>query len=74
MNTIDGRCHCQRCTDRTGDIYRMVGYCKNCGASDILMLFRAGDKTRDLDCPLCGVWMSVHPLRLATEDEVPVDE
>jgi len=70
MITIDGRCHCQRCEERTGNIYRMVGKCWNCGAADILMLFRAGDKTAPLDCPVCGCYHQVNAQRLATPDEI----
>lgn len=71
MITVDGRCGCDRCESRTGNIYRMVGTCYNCGTKDILMLFRAGDKTANLDCPVCGCWHTVHPLRSATPDEIP---
>lgn len=74
MTTVDGRCFCQHCTDRTENIYRMVGACYNCGAKPILMLFRLGDKSASLDCPRCGNWHSVHPLRLATDEEIPAAE
>lgn len=72
MLTVSGKCMCDRCESRTQDIYRMVGSCSNCCAEDILMLFRAGDRARSLDCPVCRVYSSVRPLRLATADEVPV--
>jgi transcription elongation factor Elf1 len=72
MLTVDGRCGCHKCEARTGDIYRMVGRCRNCGTEDILMLFRAGDKAAELDCPVCGNWHTVRAGRLATEDEVSV--
>lgn len=72
MITVSGICNCKRCTDRTTDIYRMVGQCYNCGTKDILMLFRSGDKASRLDCPVCGNPNTVHSQRLATEDEVPV--
>jgi hypothetical protein len=71
LATIDGRCHCGRCKGRTEDIYRMVGHCHNCGAKPFLLLFRAGDPARPLDCPTCGKWYGVHTDRLATPDEIP---
>ena len=71
MLTVSGLCMCNRCTSRTTDIYRMVGRCWNCGTEPILMLFRAGDKKAELDCPVCGNHWSVHPQRLATADEFP---
>jgi ssDNA-binding Zn-finger/Zn-ribbon topoisomerase 1 len=71
MTTIDCRCACDKCEARTGDIYRMVGICVNCGAKDLLMLFRAGDETRNADCPVCGCWSKVQSQRLATADEIP---
>lgn len=74
MITIDGRCHCSKCRATTEDIYRMIGACGNCGTANILMLFRAGDPARNLDCPVCGNWSKVMPQRLATPDEVPASE
>jgi ssDNA-binding Zn-finger/Zn-ribbon topoisomerase 1 len=71
MITVDGRCFCQRCEASTGDIYRMIGVCYNCGAKPILMLFHAGDHAAALDCPVCGNRNTVHALRLATPDEIP---
>jgi transcription elongation factor Elf1 len=68
----DGRCFCSRCTSRTEDIYRMVGRCSNCG-SDVLCIYRAGDKAAPLECPTCEVYRAVTPQRLATPDEVPAD-
>jgi hypothetical protein len=51
----------------------MVGSCSNCGTQGILILYRAGDSTGDLDCPVCGNYKSVSRIgqRLATPDEVP---
>lgn len=72
MTTIDGRCFCKRCEDRTGDIYRMVGACANCHTDHLLMIFRTGDRATALDCPVCGRDGSVLPERLATADEIPV--
>lgn len=72
MLTVDARCGCRRCEARTQDIYRMVARCLNCRAAPILILYRAGDKAADVDCPVCGVWHSVKPERLATDDEIPV--
>jgi hypothetical protein len=74
MITIDARCHCESCVARTGDIYRMVGTCYNCGAKPILILYRAGDRTRPRDCPVCGCADTVHAQRLATPDEIPEAE
>ena len=71
---VDGRCGCARCRERTENIYRMIGVCLNCGAKPLLMLFRAGDPTANLDCPLCGVWRKVMPQRRASEDEIPAAE
>ena len=67
---VSGICSCRRCEDRTTDIYRMVGWCRNCKTRDILMLFRAGDKAHALTCPVCGNYFSVEPSRLATADEI----
>ena len=74
MLTVSGLCMCSKCTERTGDIYRMIGSCYNCKTDGILMLFRAGDKAGNLDCPVCGNYNSVHSHRLATEDEIPAAE
>ena len=74
MLTVSGICMCTKCTSRTGNIYRMVGHCWNCGAKDILMLYRSGDKAAPLDCPVCGNCKSVHASRLATDDEIPAAE
>lgn len=68
---IDARCGCSRCVDRTENVYRMVGHCTNCGAKDILILYRAGDRAARLDCPVCGNYRSVSADRLATADEIP---
>lgn len=66
----DARCSCERCKARTGNVYRMVGECANCGAQ-VLVLNRSGDRARDVDCPLCGNYWSVKQRRLATGDEIP---
>ncbi len=71
MITVDGRCFCDDCERRTKNVYRMVGRCGNCGQDSMLMLFRDGDKTHNLNCPVCGCWSTVIPLRLASEDEIP---
>lgn len=71
MITVSGMCNCSKCVSRTTSMYRMVGYCRNCGTQDILMLFRAGDKAVDLDCPVCGNWHTVYAQRLATDGEIP---
>jgi len=74
MITIDGRCHCKKCESRTGDIYRMVGYCSICHTTDILILYRSGDKVYAQDCIVCGNYYSitVFSQRKATIDEIPV--
>jgi hypothetical protein len=78
MLTVSGKCMCSKCEARTTRQYRMVGHCTNCGAKDVLMLFRSGDKAHNLDCPVCGNWGTggggVHPDRLATPDEIPAAE
>lgn len=71
MITIDARCMCQKCKERTKDIYRMIGSCSNCGSKDILILYRAGDRACNRDCPVCGCWSTVSAGRLATADEIP---
>ena len=71
MITVSGICMCKDCTDRTSDIYRMVGACLNCGTDRILMLFRFGDPAVPLDCPVCGCWHKVTPQRIARDDEIP---
>jgi hypothetical protein len=71
MLTVDGRCTCHRCEARTTSIYRMIGVCRNCGATPILMLFRAGDPATPRNCPTCGGYDTLAPLRLATEEETP---
>jgi hypothetical protein len=68
---VDARCMCRRCEDRTTNVYRMVGYCLNCKTEPILIIYRAGDKASDCDCPVCGVWHSVRARRMATADEIP---
>lgn len=50
----------------------MVGVCYNCHQDDILILYRAGDKAVEADCPVCGNDRKVWPKRLATADEIPV--
>lgn len=71
MLTVSGKCMCNKCEQRTKDIYRMVGYCINCGQKDVLGIFRAGDRAARLDCPVCGNWGSLRWSRLATPDEIP---
>lgn len=70
---IDARCGCAKCEERTQNVYRQVGWCSNCGAEGIVVLYRAGDSVRDLDCPVCEHVYSVRSTsqRLATPDEVP---
>ena len=76
MITVDSRCFCHKCEDRTKDIYWMVGHCRNCGQGDILILIRAGDKAPKSYygevCPVCGGRNTVESDRLATPDEIPV--
>jgi len=69
MISIDARCDCQACKDRTEDVYHMVGRCYNCSAKDILITYRKGDGSGAVDCPVCGNWHSVHADRLATTEE-----
>lgn len=69
--TIDARCGCHACRERTEDIYRMIGQCYNCQAGPFLLLFRAGDRTRSLDCPACGCTHTVHVIRRAENNETP---
>lgn len=73
MLTVDARCGCDRCKSRTQDIYRMVGWCENCGTGDILVIYRAGDKVSDQDCPVCENPYAVRrpSQKLATPDQVP---
>lgn len=73
MTTIDARCLCKECQDRTERIYRMVGYCSNCGAKDLLIIYRAGDKTRDLECPSCECSYTVRGYNQskAADHEIP---
>ena len=70
---VDARCGCSRCVARTENVYRMMGHCVNCGANNILILYREGDEAARQDCPMCGNWRSVTPDRLATADEIPAD-
>jgi len=70
MITVDGRCPCEECTRRTKRTYHMAGVCLNCGAADLLMVFRVGDNTRRLNCPVCGNRHTVSAQRLATTSEV----
>ena len=74
VNIIDGRCGCRACTERTMDMYQMVGDCLNCKAGPFLILYRAGDPVYDQNCPACGNWRSVDRTgqRRATPDEIPV--
>lgn len=68
---IDARCFCKRCTDRTEDVYRMVGRCRNC-QTEALVLYRSGDAAGAANCPTCGNYSTVATTRLATDDEIPV--
>lgn len=69
MITVDGRCTHRDCSGK--GIYRMVGYCSNCGQTPVLILFTEGHETSHEKCPTCGNWRSVKAQRLATEDEIP---
>ena len=71
MITVDARCGCHKCEARTQNVYRMVGYCTNCGTDPILILYRAGDTAAPSDCPVCGNWHTVEAKRLASPDEIP---
>ncbi len=71
MLTVDGRCFCSRCEERTKNMYRMVGKCWNCGTEPILVLYREGDPAASVDCPVCGNRNKVHTTRLATAEEIP---
>lgn len=72
---VDARCGCEACETRTGNVYRMVGWCSNCKQDGIVCLYRSGDSVRDLDCPRCGHYYSVRrsSQRLATDDEIPAE-
>lgn len=74
MLTVDARCGCKQCEDRTQNIYRMIGRCSNCGTGDILVIYREGDESRPVDCPVCRNYRSVRTIRLATPDEFPEAE
>ena len=74
IGTIDARCHCAECKAKTENIYRMVGKCSNCGSEPWLVIFRAGDPARAVDCPRCGVREKVYSSRLATDHEIPAPE
>lgn len=71
MITVSGKCVCAKCEARTSDVYRMVGWCRNCLVGPVLMIFRAGDPVVALDCPECGCWHTVIAKRRATDDEIP---
>lgn len=72
MLTVDARCTMRRCTRaETGNIYRMVGRCSNCGAEPVLVLYTSGHDKHKVDCPKCGV-SAVLPTRLASDEEIPV--
>lgn len=74
MITVDARCFCMQCEARSKNVYRMFAYCRNCGQGPIIVLFREGDPKRDVDCPTCGVWHGVRPIRLASPEEMPASE
>lgn len=71
MITVDNRCGVPTCS---GDIYRMVGHCTNCGVKPVLILYTKGHEAlgpTSKPCPTCGNHYAVRPDRLATEDEIP---
>jgi len=69
MLTVDVRCGNHNCVSKP--IYRMVGGCLNCGATDILLLITSGhEHPYRARCPHCGN-DQVHANRLATDDEIP---
>lgn len=73
---VDCRCFCDRCEAGNSGMFRMVGYCLNCGTKPILFLFRAGDKARPdgRTCPACGYrgyGDGLKTVRMATADEIP---
>ena len=61
--TIDARCACNRCEERTRKTYEMQGKCYNCGAGPFTITFRAGDKAVAQDCPVCENFRSVNIVR-----------
>ena len=65
-----GECDCERCIAGAPGLYWMLGGCRNCYASTIVMSFRQGDPSRGLRCPLCGLYDSVHADRHLTDAEV----
>jgi hypothetical protein len=70
MNVAEGRCFCDQCEDKARTTYQLMGTCKNCGTSEILMVFAVGDPERALNCPVCDAWGTVRSDRLATDSEL----
>lgn len=69
---VDARCTMPVCTDRdSGQVYRMVGQCTNCGSGPLLILVtvRHSAPTGE-QCPKCGCY-DVVARRLAEDDEIP---
>ena len=55
MRIIDHRCFCDKCEERTKEIYYLSAGCYNCGKKWIAK-FRKGDKPGIIDeCPYCEV-------------------
>lgn len=53
-NTLDCRCHCSRCKERTAETYSLGVSCNNCGWSGEAVM-RKGDKPpHGKECPGCG--------------------
>lgn len=71
MITVDGRCNCKKCEQRTSNTYRMIGRCSNCHTNPVLMLFREGDPALSLTCPVCKNWHTVNIQRHAEDHEIP---
>jgi hypothetical protein len=67
---VDARCGHPRCDEK--NVYRMVGYCSNCGNRPLLVLISAGHKAPYGErCPKCGNY-DVRCDRLAEDDELPL--
>jgi hypothetical protein len=69
LGLVDRRCSHRSCGGKS--IYRMVGFCRNCGSGPLLMLFTSGHQASPGECPLCGCCDAVYPERLAAEEEIP---
>lgn len=71
MVTIDARCTCRYCAKEEGT-YTMDAYCANCGSRGITIVYRRGQLcTSKRDCPVCGCWSCVQPLRLSEPEATP---